>query len=123
MCEGGAGWAVADPVSSTIDSVRSSRYGAQPYADVSSKNMLSHLHGGSRLHQPANCSDKAYSMMAKCWGRNRHTRWTFAGLHQEMQIELQSSQPLAEQRDIGASLHDVVRWGCRWERRGRGAGH
>ena len=64
----------------------------QPFSDVDPFEMESYLNEGYRLHQPMNCPDQLYSVLAACWGTRPHERASLQSLHttlQSLQKQLQ----------------------------------
>ena len=64
----------------------------QPFSDVDPFEMESYLNEGYRLHQPMNCPDQLYSVLAVCWGTRPHERASLQSLHttlQSLQKQLQ----------------------------------
>lgn len=54
------------------------------------------------------CPDRTFSIMLKCWKTDRRTRWTFSALRRMLENELRYESG-DRWRDIGATVHDVVR--------------
>ncbi|EGD77654.1 TK/HMTK protein kinase [Salpingoeca rosetta] len=81
-------------------------YGEIPYPEVEVKEIFMRVREGLRLTQPPNCPDRMYSIMAKCWKRDRRTRWTFAALRRMLESELRYVKD-STNRDIGATVHDL----------------
>ena len=57
----------------------------QPFSDVDPFEMESYLNEGYRLHQPMNCPDQLYSVLAACWGTRPHERASLQSLHTTLQ--------------------------------------
>jgi len=64
----------------------------QPFGDIDPFEMESYLSEGYRLHQPLNCPDQLYSVLAACWATLPHERANVQSIHSTliwMQKQLQ----------------------------------
>jgi len=57
----------------------------QPFADIDPFEMESYLNEGYRLHQPMNCPDQLYSVLAACWATLPQERANVQSLHSTLQ--------------------------------------
>lgn len=57
----------------------------QPFADIDPFEMEAYLLDGYRLHQPQNCPDQLYSVLASCWAFSPQERPTVHTLYNQLQ--------------------------------------
>lgn len=74
-------------------------YGKIPYAGIKVVEVPAHVSSGGRLPQPDGCPSEIYTVMQRCWSRDRATRPAFADLSQVLMIHAPSTD--VARRDIG----------------------
>ena len=69
-------------------------FGASPYPDIESKDVLAKLEEGYRMPQPKNCSAEMYVLMFNCWKMRSEERYsTPPHLHTSTPPHLHTSTP------------------------------